>query len=85
MKVNPTRKPITFNGVAPGDIKVGDYVFASHWSDCDPKDPWHVGKVTDIGEGFVVVGDVSQRRWRRATRISSEKGKKIIEWFQHRE
>ncbi|MFW9605646.1 MAG: hypothetical protein ACMV0I_03700 [Pseudomonas sp.] len=77
-------KPITFNEPAPGDIKVGDYVFASHWQDCDPNDPWNVGKVTEAGADFVVVGDVSQRRWRRATRISPEKGKEIIEWFQHR-
>lgn len=75
-------KPIYFNGlVSCDDLKVGDYVFASHWSDCDPNDPWHVGQVTEVGTDFVVVGDVSQRWWRRATRISPEKGKEIIEWF----
>ena len=29
-------------------IKLGDYVLASHWSDCDPGDPWRVGFVVAI-------------------------------------
>lgn len=75
------KQPIVRNQKAPGNLKVGDYVFASRWGDCDPGDPWHVGHVTEIGEDFVVVGDVSQRCWANAMIITPEQGKSIVERF----
>lgn len=73
--------PIIVNLKAPGDLQVGDYVFASRWSDCDPGDPWHVGHVSEIGEGFVVIGEISGRRWKNAMRITPEQGKRIVEHY----
>lgn len=73
--------PLVVNQAAPGDLTVGDYVFASRWSDCDPGDPWAVGHVSEIGAGFVVVGDVSPRRWPKAMRISAEQGRRIVESY----
>lgn len=29
-------------------IQIGTYVLASHWSDCDPNDPWIIGWVVRI-------------------------------------
>lgn len=62
---------------APSDLAIGDYVFASRWSDCCPGDPWHVGYVSEVGPGYVVVGEVSQRRWGNAMRITEEQGRRI--------
>lgn len=73
--------PIIVNLPAPGDLAVGDYVFASRWSDCDPGDPWAVGHVSALGEGFVVVGEVSPRHWPKAMRITPEQGRSIVEQY----
>lgn len=73
--------PLVVNQQAPGDLAVGDYVFASSWSYCDPGDPWAVGHVSEIGPDFVVVGDVNQRRWPKAMRISHEQGRSIVELY----
>lgn len=73
--------PIIVNPKAPGDLAVGDYVFASRWSDCDHSDPWVVGHVSEIGPNFVVVGDASQRRFPHAMRITAEQGRRIIEQY----
>lgn len=70
--------PLVVNEAAPGNLGVGDYVFASRWSDCDPCDPWAVGHVSEIGLGFVVVGEVSARRFPKAMRISLKQGQRII-------
>lgn len=78
-------RPIIRNQKAPGDLVIGDYVFASRWGDCDPGDPWHVGHVTEIGEDFVVVGDVSQRCWANAMKITPDQGKSIVERFSDME
>lgn len=72
---------LVVNKPAPCDLTIGEYVFASRWSDCDPSDPWAVGHATEIGPDFVVVGDVNQRRWRKAMRISKEQGQNIIELY----
>lgn len=74
-------RPIVVNQPAPGDLAVGDYVFASRRADCDPCDPWCVGHVSELGPDFVVVGDASQRRWPKAMRISNEQGRRIIEHY----
>jgi hypothetical protein len=74
----PEEAPIVTNQRAPKDLAIGDYVFASRWSDCDPGDPWAVGHVSEIGEGFVVVGDVTPRRFPCAMRITAEQGTSII-------
>ena len=73
--------PQVVNQNAPGDLKVGEYVFASRWSDCDPGDPWNVGHVSEIGNGFIVCGDASTRRWPKAMRITKEQGARICAEF----
>lgn len=72
---------LVINPVAPGNLSIGDYVFASRWCDCDPGDPWAVGHVSELGDGFVVVGEVTQRRWHKAMRISEEQGRSIVEQY----
>jgi len=72
----------------PGDLVVGDYVFASRWSDCNPGDPWCVGHVAEIHlsapeqavpyPGYVVLAEGSYRRWPHAMRITLEQGARII-------
>jgi hypothetical protein len=73
--------PLIVNQAAPGDLEVGDYVFASRWSDCDPCDPWAVGHVSELGPNFVVVGDASPRHWPKAMSIDHEQGNRIIEQY----
>jgi len=64
-------------------INIGNYVFASRWSDEDPNDPWYVGRVTAI----MADGDLHVRRyqvehqsrwWPHVRRISSKEGEKIL-------
>lgn len=74
-------RPLVVNQPAPGDLVVGDYVFASRWSDCDPGDPWAVGHISELGRIFVVVADASQRHWPKAMRISHEQGRRIVEQY----
>jgi hypothetical protein len=76
---------IVVNQAAPGNLAVGDYVFASRWSDCDPSDPWVVGHISEVGSNFVVVGEVSPRYWPKAMKISAEQGQHIIEQYPHME
>lgn len=82
-----TETPQARNPKAPGDLKVGDYVFASRWGDCDPGDPWYVGHVAEIHlsppghavpyPGYVVLAE-SPRRWPHAMRITPEQGARIV-------
>jgi hypothetical protein len=71
-------QPLVRNKEAPGDLKVGDYVFASRWGDCHPCDPWAIGKIADIRAGAVAVGG---RFYPYARRISFEQGDRIAEHF----
>jgi hypothetical protein len=73
--------PFVVNHAAPGDLALGDYVFASRWSDCNPGDPWAVGHISELGPNFVVVGDANLRHYPNAMRISEEQGRRIIEQF----
>lgn len=73
--------PIVENIKAPSDLVIGDYVFASRWSDCDPGDPWHIGYVSEVGKDYVVIGEVSLRRWGNAMRISEEQGHRIAKEY----
>jgi hypothetical protein len=73
--------PLFENFKATGDLQIGDYVFASRWSDCDPSDPWCVGVITYIGVNYVIIGAVSRRCWGYAMRITPEQGERICEAF----
>ncbi|MGZ4953564.1 MAG: hypothetical protein ACXV8Q_00510 [Methylobacter sp.] len=72
--------------VSEQELAIDDYVFASRWSDCDPNDPWAVGYISFIGDGFIRVSNkdgsmidgVGARLWPNAMRISSEVGEKIV-------
>lgn len=80
--------PQARNLKAPGDLSIGDYVFASRWSDCDPGDPWFVGHIAEIHlmapedavpyPGYVVLSEAPQRRWPHAMRITQEQGARIV-------
>jgi len=65
------------------DIKPGEYVFASRYSDADPGDPWCVGYVTDVRvkAGYLIIGEYSTRGWRHARRITAEQGQRILERY----
>lgn len=86
--------PQVVNPKAPGDLVVGDYVFGSRWSDCDPGDPWFVGHVAEIHlsppehavpyPGYVVLAE-SPRRWPHAMRITPEQGARIVAEFPRME
>ena len=58
----------TFMRAAPGRLRIGDYVFASKWSNADPRDPWAVGHVTAITETHITV--------------SCENGKRDYRWYR---
>ena len=68
------------------DVKVGDYVFATRWSDCDWNDPWAVGFVCEIGRNYVRVDDgdggliegVGTRCWRYCQHVSGAVGAEIV-------
>ena len=66
-------------------IKLGDYVLATKWRDCDPHDPWAVGYVCRIIKGWkrrntlYVVGNADGtwrdcREYSHARKISQEEG-----------
>lgn len=70
------------------EIKVGDYVFASKYSDGSPKDPWFVSVVTYIEKenGRVIYKvDGSSRLWNHAKKISKNKGEKILKEYPIKE
>ena len=81
------------NVAAPGDLAVGDYVFASDWSDCDWNDPWAIGFVASLLPYGVVIGNedgglidrVGIKYWKFAKRISVEQGRQIIEHYPEME
>lgn len=75
-------QPLVRNLEAPGELAVGDYVFASRWGDCHPCDPWATGNISSIGTNHVVVGG---RRYPYARRISFEQGDRIAEHFPRME
>jgi hypothetical protein len=65
-------------------VHLGDYVLASKYSDCDPKDPWRVGYVVRIiqdakGTTYVVGekdGTWSDfREYKHARRITHDEGR----------
>lgn len=66
------------------DIKIGDYVFVSKWSDEDPNDPWFVGFISEFGEDsrgeFFRVQD-TVRYWRHCRKITKEEGDTILETY----
>lgn len=74
------------NTRCPGNLFVGDYVFASRWSDCDWNDPWAVGYVLSLGDNYVTVGNedktinlqIGTQSWRYAMLITKEQGERII-------
>jgi len=69
-------------------LKIGDYVFVSHWMDGDPNDPWYVSSLTDICEnslGIYYKVEGSNRHWRHCKKITAKRGLKIISTYPKRE
>lgn len=73
-------------------VKIGDYVFASRWSDCNPNDPWAIGLVTSVikdtnSRVYVTISDldgilipnVGNRMFRNTIPISYELGERLCE------
>jgi hypothetical protein len=65
------------NIAAPSDLKIGDYVFASRWKDCDPGDPWRVGYIDAVGPNWVSL-DGTGRRFPNAMKLTPEQAERII-------
>lgn len=63
--------------VEGSDIAVGDYIFASRWSDCSPNDPWAVGHVVEVSAGRVRF-EAGGRGYQYAMRITPEQGERIV-------
>lgn len=62
------------------DAAVGDYVYATKWSDGDAEDPWAVGHVVDIRTTF------DQKRWRVKFTLTDKFYPSIEDyeyWFRH--
>jgi len=80
--------PQVINQKVSNDLKVGDYVFASRWSDCDPGDPWAVGHIAEVHmadggkatpyPGHVTLSEMPHRSWPHAMRITQEQGQRIV-------
>lgn len=70
------------------EVKNGDYVIASRWSDEHPFDPWRVGFVKDIiknhrNETCYIVGEeddsfIDKRLYPHARKITKKEGDQII-------
>lgn len=73
-------------------IGIGDYVFASRYSDCDPNDPWAIGLITSIikdtnGRVYATISDldgilipkIGNRMFRNIIPISCELGERLCE------
>lgn len=82
------QEPIIRIPNAPGNLNIGDYVFACKWSDADPGDPWAVGHVSQLSDsaedyGYVVLGDcpMPYRHFWKAVKITPEQGARIIEAY----
>jgi hypothetical protein len=76
------------------NIKIGDYVLASRWSDRGWNDPWAVGYVTAIASGYLQVGKEDgspsdsvnrYRHWSHAIAITAAQGSAIIAEYVPRE
>lgn len=83
-------EPAKVMSKAPGDLKIGDYVFATRWSDADYSDPNVVGFVIGFKDMFIQVGNtdgslidgVGRRLWPYFKKITREQGHRIINEFQ---
>lgn len=69
--------------------RVGEYVLATVWADCDPRDPWRVGFVCEIVDywkprvtRYVIGGEDGKRhdvrQFEYVRRITAEEG---AEWI----
>lgn len=66
------------------DVKKGDYVLATKWGDGDPQDHWCIGFFSHmLGDRYVLVDDKGvlfrTEGFRRAKRISTERGKWLLD------
>ncbi len=77
----------------PGDLQIGDYVFATRWSDADWNDPWCVGFVAECGKNYVTlceengspISGVGKYAFRYAMKITAEQGNRIVREYSPRE
>jgi hypothetical protein len=60
------------------DVAVGDYVWATRWSDRDPNDPWAVGFVEALDDDRVLV---EGRYWPCFQKINEEQGRAILRTY----
>ena len=72
-------------GLAVYGVSIGDYVFASKFSDGDPNDPWVVDFVTEIivdSDGIAISVGNSNRKYRHFAKITKEQGDYILHSFK---
>ena len=77
----------------PADLKIGEYVFATRWSDADWNDPNCVGFVREIHEDCILLGEsdgskiplVGGRAFRYFRRVTSEQGHRLCDEYQKME
>lgn len=70
----------------PGELAIGDYVFATRWWDACWSDPWCVGFVGERGKNFVtltekdggMIENVGIRAFPYAMKITAEQGERIV-------
>jgi hypothetical protein len=81
-KYRTTKLSNDLSRIVSGSFSVGDYVFASKYSDNDPYDPWCVGLIFEIGidkkGGFVRIDEGGMRCWRNIKKLTAEQGKEIL-------
>jgi hypothetical protein len=78
---------------APGELELGDYVFATRWPDADWNDPWAIGYVGVIGKNYIelrqednkLIPGVGLRGFKFAKTVSREQADLIIAEYKPRE
>ena len=83
---------INNNTISQPPVKIGDYVFASRWIDCDPNDPWAIGIVTSVikdtnSRMYVTIGNldgelipkIGSKMFKNVILISRKLGKELCE------
>ncbi len=77
----------------PGVLRVGDYLFATRWSDADWNDPYGVGFLAESGHNCIrlanedgsLIHGVGMRAFRYAVKITGDQGKRILSEYPPRE
>ena len=67
-------------------LSIGDYVFATKYSDADPNDRWFVGTIdliANTSKPHILFNDTGGLKYFYAQRITAEEGEFILERFKN--